>query len=143
MSEELPGFWHDLSPDEQLAWTSGQRKRRQRPGDQPLPSPNDGPSMHELVCEDLWRGGAAGKLEDAVIADMKARKRLGLERYGSLLQADNGRDALKDLYDELADAAVYARQVMVERYEPLEVDQLYTALLHMLVQVRGMLDAGR
>lgn len=142
MSDELPGFWNQLSPDEQLAWTSGQHKRRKRPGDQPLPSPNDGPSMHELVCEDLWRDGAAGKLEDAVIADMKARKRLGLERYGSLLQAHNGRDALKDLYDELADASVYARQVMAERGDPYEVDTIYAALLHMLVQVRGMLDAS-
>jgi len=71
---------------------------RQRPGDQPLPVPNDNPSV-----------------QDAVIADMEARKVLGLSRYGTLLQPLNGRDALRDLYEELLDAAMYAKQCLMER----------------------------
>jgi len=71
---------------------------RERPGDQPLPVPNDSESVHSLV-----------------VADILARKALGLQRYGSLLQAHNGRDAFRDLYEELLDAACYVRQIMEER----------------------------
>jgi len=116
-------------------------KRKDRPGDQPLPAPNDGPSMHDLVCADLWRDGAAGKLEDAVIADLQARRQLGLDRYGSLLQAHNGRDALLDLYEELQDAVVYARQVREEgREDPGAVRRMYIELLLMLLRVRSLRD---
>lgn len=118
-----------------------QDKRKDRPGDQPLPVPNDGPSMHDLVCADLWRGGAAGKLEDAVMADLQARKQLGLERYGSLLQAGNGRDAMLDLYEELQDAAVYARQMQEEAAGASPADAVYAELLTLLVDVRRLRDA--
>ena len=59
---------------------------------------------------------------------MQARKQLGLERYDSLLQAHNGRDSLLDLYEELLDAAVYARQVQEER-DSLDILSVYEALL--------------
>lgn len=50
-----------------------------------------------------------------VIEDIEARKAVGLERYGTLLQANNGRDSLQDLYEELLDAATYVRQLIEER----------------------------
>lgn len=65
---------------------------------QPMPIHNDGPSMHDLVREDLLE-----------------RKAFGLRKYGTTLQAHNGRDPLKDLYDELLDAVVYTRQLIAER----------------------------
>jgi hypothetical protein len=72
---------------------------RQRPGDQPLPVPNGGgESIHSLVIEDI-----------------RARRELGVSRYGIPLQAHNGRDALRDLYEELLDACAYIRQVIEER----------------------------
>ena len=52
---------------------------------------------------------------ELVIEDMKRRNELGIERYGTPLQAHNGRIALLDLYQELLDAAVYCRQEMKER----------------------------
>ena len=52
---------------------------------------------------------------ELVIADMKARDRLGRERYGTPLQAHNGRDALQDAYEEILDTAVYLRQAIEER----------------------------
>ena len=52
---------------------------------------------------------------DLVISDMKARDEVGRSRYGTPLQPHNGRDALRDVYEELLDAAVYIRQVMYER----------------------------
>lgn len=43
---------------------------------------------------------------DLVIDDMRERDRVGWQRYGTPLQANNGRDALVDLYQELLDARV-------------------------------------
>jgi hypothetical protein len=71
---------------------------RQRPGDQPLPVPNGNPGVHSMV-----------------IADIEARRALGISRYGVALQAGNGRDALRDAYEEILDCAAYLRQAIEER----------------------------
>lgn len=68
---------------------------------EPPPKPNDLPSMHDLVME-----------------DMAARKDFGFKKYQALLQPFNGRDPLKDLYEELIDALVYVRQALYERDNP-------------------------
>jgi hypothetical protein len=52
---------------------------------------------------------------DLVLADMQGRDRQGEKQYGVRLQPHNGRDALKDLYQELLDAIVYCRQAIYER----------------------------
>lgn len=54
-------------------------------------------------------------IADLVIADMKARKELGIKRYAVALQAFNGRDALQDLYEEQLDQIIYTKQWMVEK----------------------------
>jgi len=59
-----------------------------------------------------------GAIQNMVIADIEARKQVGLERYGTLLQAHNGRDALMDAYQEALDLAVYLRQALEERDHP-------------------------
>lgn len=59
---------------------------------------------------------------DLVIEDIKARKELGIECYGTALQAFNGRDALRDLYEELQDATIYVKQVMEERGEKTDIN---------------------
>lgn len=66
--------------------------------DQPMPVKNDSPPIQDLV-----------------IADIQERKRVGIERYGTLLQALNGRDALVDTYQEILDGAQYIRQEIEER----------------------------
>lgn len=58
-----------------------------------------------------------GDLWHDVIRDMEARREAGIERYGTPLQARNGRDALVDAYQEALDLVVYLRQVIVERAE--------------------------
>jgi len=67
-------------------------------GDQPPPKPADGPAITNLV-----------------LADLLARAELGRRRYGVYLQADNGRDALLDAYQEALDLVVYLRQAIEER----------------------------
>jgi len=52
---------------------------------------------------------------DLVMADMQARKDMGLAKYGTLLTTHNGRDALLDLEQELLDAVMYLRQARYER----------------------------
>lgn len=92
--------------------TTNADKRKDRPGDQPLPVPSDRPSIHDLVAAELPDYGfpQIPALQEA----LRLRKDLGLQRYGSLLQAHNGRDALQDLLEELLDAVVYAKQDLEE-----------------------------
>ncbi len=71
---------------------------RQRPGDQPLPVRND-----------------TLDIQSQVIADIEERRKLG-----SALQPHNGRDALRDAYEEAIDLAMYLKQAIVERDTPKE-----------------------
>lgn len=66
--------------------------------DQPLPTEGHGPPVIELVKQDL-----------------DARSEMGLKKYGRLLRAGNGRDALLDAYDEACDLVMYLRQAIAER----------------------------
>lgn len=58
----------------------------------------------------------AGQMDVApvVIADIEARVAAGKRKYGTLLQTNNGRNALWDLYQELIDACMYIRQRLLE-----------------------------
>lgn len=67
-------------------------------GEQPAPRKNDQPCIQDLV-----------------IQDMEARKAQGLKKYGTLLQPFNGRDALRDAYEEALDLSQYLRQAIEER----------------------------
>lgn len=57
---------------------------------------------------------ASRDIQSLVIADMERRRELGIQRYGTALQCFNGRDALLDLYEELLNACMYAKQLLVE-----------------------------
>jgi hypothetical protein len=73
-----------------------------RGGDQPLPVPNGLPHIQDLVH-----------------ADLQERQALGKSRYGVPgLQPHNGRRMLWDMYEELLDAAVYARAAIWEQDNP-------------------------
>lgn len=52
---------------------------------------------------------------DLVVQDMQDRDKVGKERYGVRLQANNGRDMLKDAYAEVLDLCVYLRAAIYER----------------------------
>ena len=66
--------------------------------EQPLPTPSDSPFMQNLVQ-----------------ADVEKRKEIGIKRYGTLLQAHNGRDFLWDAYEEALDLVMYLRGCLYER----------------------------
>lgn len=99
---------------------------RQRPGDQPPPVAHaDQPAIHDLVA-----------------ADLAARRSLGTERYGTPLQPHNGRDALRDAYEECLDQACYLRQAIEERHSPafLVVRTMQERLDNRDVEVRRLTD---
>ncbi len=65
---------------------------------QPDPIPTNETPIVDLVMADLWK-----------------RKAVGIKRYGTPLQASNGRDALLDAYEEALDLVVYLRQELERR----------------------------
>lgn len=67
---------------------------------QPPPQPTDGPAIQDLVIDDI-----------------AIRTEVGRQRYGTALQAHNGRDALRDAYEEAMDLTIYLRQLIAERGE--------------------------
>jgi hypothetical protein len=87
------------------------------PVEQPAPIPNDARPVWEVVIE-----------------DMQKRDHVGRARYGTTLQPNNGRDALRDAYEEALDLAVYLRQAIIERdargYETWVVRWLRTRAEH-------------
>ena len=50
-----------------------------------------------------------------VIQDIEERVVAGEMRYGTVLQTQNGRDALWDAYEECLDLVMYLRQAILER----------------------------
>lgn len=75
----------------EVRWTSTHTE-------QPMPVPNHRASIQSLVRVDL-----------------EQREQVGIQRYGTPLQAGNGRDALRDAYEESLDLACYLRQAIEER----------------------------
>ncbi len=65
---------------------------------QPTPTPNDHPEVWPLVFKDMYD-----------------RDLMGRERYGTPLQPHNGRDMLRDAYEEALDFVVYLRSALYER----------------------------
>jgi hypothetical protein len=52
---------------------------------------------------------------DQVRVDLICREWQGAQQYGRPLETFNGRDGLRDAYEEALDLAVYLKQVLMER----------------------------
>jgi hypothetical protein len=50
-----------------------------------------------------------------VHADLESRTAAGLASYGRPFTSHDGRDSLRDLYEEMLDAVQYLRKLMYER----------------------------
>jgi len=64
----------------------------------PQPAPQTG---HTVVLEH-------------VLSDLRERADFGLQKYGTLLETHNGRNALWDAYQEALDLVMYLRQRILE-----------------------------
>lgn len=69
---------------------------------------------------------------ELVIQDMFKRNMVGIEKYGTPLQAFNGRNSLLDAYQEVLDLVVYLRQHLEERQVMAKV--VTAALLYVKFQ---------
>jgi len=49
-----------------------------------------------------------------LIQDLQARAEVGIKKYGTPLETDNGRDPLMDFYQEYLDGAMYLKQHMMK-----------------------------
>lgn len=56
-----------------------------------------------------------GPVFEAVHADLEERNRKGRETYGGELRPHNGRDPLREAYEEALDLCVYLRWALMER----------------------------
>lgn len=69
--------------------------------DQPLPLPGNLP------------------VQDIMIAAIEERRDHGIRKYGRPLETNNGRDALKDAWEEVVDLFAYLTQMRLERGDVL------------------------
>ena len=51
---------------------------------------------------------------DLIVGDLFERKQHGIQKYGKPLIAHNGRNSIKDAYEEALDLSVYLRQALAE-----------------------------
>lgn len=92
-----PGGETDLPPEVEFEGDRG--------GREPAPLVGDGPSAHQKVR-----------------ADTLARMKWGIEKYGTPLRPNNGRNPTQDGYEEALDLAAYLAQMLME--EATTVDNL-------------------
>lgn len=70
--------------------------------DQPLPQPGKIP------------------VQEVMIGAIRERREHGKRKYGRVLETDNGRDALKDAWEEAIDLFTYLTQMRLERGDQIE-----------------------
>jgi len=78
---------------------------------QPMPTKNNNEYIQDLVIDDLRKMSPATL---PIIDDIEERKQFGIKKYGTALQAHNGRDCLQDAFEENLDLVMYLKQYMVE-----------------------------
>lgn len=54
-------------------------------------------------------------VQDEVISYIETSKRTGVAKYGTVLRPNNGRDALRDAFEEAVDLVQYLAQALIER----------------------------
>lgn len=113
---------------------------------EPAPVPNLGPSMHDLAIEDIslavHKSAEIPQSEYPAIVgvmnELEDRKAFGLKKYGTILQANNGRDACRDALDEALDLIVYMRQLVTERplIEGVRLDSMYRNVIEFAIALK-------
>lgn len=105
-----------------------------RPEDQALPTPNDYPYVQDLMQKDITLEMQKDHEPDldvvlvALSASIEERRKLGHQRYKVPgLQPFNGRDMLRDAFEEILDAAVYTKALACERGG--DFDDVYVTLM--------------
>lgn len=72
-----------------------------------------------MVLDDWAKLKIEATSTDEVIKDMRKREKLGYKKYNKFLTKETDEDMLQHLYEELLDAAVYIKTLIMQR----EVDK--------------------
>jgi hypothetical protein len=113
---------------------------------EPEPVPNNNASVHTLVTYDVIDFERHPEtVRNHLIQLLIERREFGFSKYKTLLQANNGRDPLNDLLEEMGDAIVYARQFIEEKRPGVaRMEHVYKILINVglnLVALREDIDA--
>ena len=100
-SKRLDLFAYLTAPD---ALRLLEMAERAGPRRQAAPTPGDGDVWAEVITELEQQGRTPAR----VLLLMRERRQVGIDRYGMPLQRGNGRDAERDLLEELLDAVAYS-----------------------------------
>jgi hypothetical protein len=85
--------------------------------------------MHHRPEKDPLPGHES--VTDRVIQDLLLRQEAGVKKYKGPLKTHNGRRPLVDLYQELLDASLYAKQELLERKDIYRVIFSLVSLVEM------------
>lgn len=118
--------------------------------EQPAPIATDAPPTWGLVIDDLSQVEPL-HVSVLVASDAIERDAVGRQRYGVPLTPGNGRDSLRDAYEESLDLAVYLKNALVEREDirgaaaarpsfDVALEFLYTQALPMCVGLRELIS---
>jgi len=140
--------WALVLDDERV---NDEREQRSSPvHEEPSPKLSDGLALWDLVIADFRCSDYEVRFPTIarhVVADMQERDRIGRERYGMPLRANNGRRPLVDAYQELLDMVVYLRQAIEEHpdkdlvvgmwsgWSLSELQRVYRTALSMVVRL--------
>jgi hypothetical protein len=108
--------------------------------EQPMPTVSDAPvGITELVRHDLREltGRFGPETVAQLVDDLDKREAVGIVRYGVSLQVHNGRDPIRDAYEEVLDLCQYLRQAMARGNA--EMRHMYQQALGMAVAIRKKL----
>lgn len=121
---------------------------------QPAPIANGSIPSWERVIRDVYNRFDP-PLSTLVVEDAAARDAHGRATYGTPLTPHNGRDSLRDAYEELLDAAVYLKNAYLESESTEAVEDVavaakmhqqtallsqYGSVLRLCVGLRGMIE---
>jgi hypothetical protein len=107
---------------------------------EPLPVKNDRPYIQDIIINELEQSHFMAPGLVRIIKDVTKRKEFGIKKYGTGLQAFNGRRPLVDAYQELLDAVIYLRQAYEEAKEQTGPDVLLAEDL--LMEYRTVLSSA-
>lgn len=114
---------------------------RQRSGDQPLPIPVPGAmSSHQWVINYLTFENIPELLFDAAHTRINAREAVGIERYGQPLAPGNGRDVMRDVWEETVDQVAYLATAVREDPNDVARRRLFDRAVELMLDVIAYMD---
>lgn len=114
---------------------------RHRPGDQPLPLYVHGViSSHQWVINYLRFEDLPNALHDAACTRINAREAVGIERYGQPLAPGNGRDVMRDVWEETVDQVAYLATAVREDPNDVARRRLFNRAVELMLDVIAYMD---